>query len=386
MDINNRYINRLYGKIMKPSVILFALALFTLTTQAQDLPVADRIIEFPDVPGYLTLKCDFHLHTVFSDGSVWPNIRVQEAQRDGLDAIALTDHIEYQPHEDDIPHPDRNRSYDIALEAAEESDLIVLRGSEITRDMPPGHANAIFLKDANMLVMEDSVAVFYEANRQGAFTFWNHPHWTAQRDDGIATLTDLHRRLIREGLLNGIEVVNDGTYSDEAFQIAIDNNLTIMGTSDIHGLVDWRYNIPQGGHRPVTLVFAKERSAAGIQEALKAGRTTVWFENTLIGREEYLIPLIQSSLIVRGAAYQEDKTVLSVMIENVSDVAFLLDNHSVYTLHANTDIVTVAPHQTQRLMVKTLENKTSVVLPFGVLNAVMAPNTHPEISLNVSIR
>ena len=45
------------------------------------------LIEFPDVPGYLTLKCDLHMHTVFSDGSVWPNIRVQEALRDGLDAI-----------------------------------------------------------------------------------------------------------------------------------------------------------------------------------------------------------------------------------------------------------------------------------------------------------
>jgi len=32
--------------------------------------------------------------------------------------------------------------------------------------------------------------------------------------------------------------------------------LTIIGTSDIHGLIDWQYNVPQGGHRPITLVFA----------------------------------------------------------------------------------------------------------------------------------
>ncbi len=38
-----------------------------------------RKINFPDIPGYKTLLCDFHQHTVFSDGSVWPNIRVQEA-------------------------------------------------------------------------------------------------------------------------------------------------------------------------------------------------------------------------------------------------------------------------------------------------------------------
>ena len=60
-------------------------------------------INFPDILGYETLKCDFHMHTVFSDGQVWPTTRVDEAVREGLDAIAITDHIEYQPHKDDIP-------------------------------------------------------------------------------------------------------------------------------------------------------------------------------------------------------------------------------------------------------------------------------------------
>ena len=52
----------------------------------------DRTIEFPNVTGYKTLVCDLHMHTVFSDGSVWPNIRVQEAKRDGVHVIATTEH------------------------------------------------------------------------------------------------------------------------------------------------------------------------------------------------------------------------------------------------------------------------------------------------------
>ena len=52
-----------------------------------------RKIEFSDLPGYKTLICDLHMHSVFSDGSVWPDIRVQEAIRDGLDIIATTEHI-----------------------------------------------------------------------------------------------------------------------------------------------------------------------------------------------------------------------------------------------------------------------------------------------------
>ena len=95
-----------------------------------------RKIEFPNIPGSITLVCDLHMHTVFSDGSVWPNIRVQEAQKDGVDFISTTEHLEYQPWKDDIPHPNRNRGYQVAKEYASNTDVIVINGSEITRNMP----------------------------------------------------------------------------------------------------------------------------------------------------------------------------------------------------------------------------------------------------------
>jgi len=283
-----------------------------------------RKLKFPDIAGYKILKCDFHQHTVFSDGSVWPDIRVQEALMDGLDAISLTEHLEYQPHKADIPHPDRNRSYDIAIKEAANHDLIIVKGSEITRKMPPGHNNAIFISDPNKLLVDDSIQVFRDAKKQGAFIFWNHPAWTPQRKDGMASLTDVHRLLIKEKLLDGIEVVNGQMYSDEALQIALDNNLTIMGTTDIHKLVDWDFKIPQGGHRPLTLVFAQERNEASIKEALMNRRTVAVFKNLLIGRDEFLIPLIESSLKVTSAKYIGKYNVLGVEVENLSSVDITL--------------------------------------------------------------
>src|SRR5512138_3874216 len=101
-------------------------------------------IHLPDILGYKTLKCDFHMHTVFSDGLVWPTVRVDEAWREGLDAISITDHIEYQPHKGDIPK-NLNRSYDIALPRAKERGILLVKGTEITRDTPPGHFNALFI-------------------------------------------------------------------------------------------------------------------------------------------------------------------------------------------------------------------------------------------------
>ena len=38
----------------------------------------------PQIDDYQLLKCDFHIHTIFSDGIVWPSLRVQEAWEEGL--------------------------------------------------------------------------------------------------------------------------------------------------------------------------------------------------------------------------------------------------------------------------------------------------------------
>jgi hypothetical protein len=344
-----------------------------------------RSLQFPDVPGYKVMKCDLHMHTVFSDGSVWPDIRVAEALMDGLDAISLTEHLEYQPHKADIPHPDRNRSYELALKEARTHNLLIIRGSEITRKMPPGHCNAIFIEDANKMLVSDSVEVFREAKRQHAFTFWNHPMWTAQRPDGMSTLTPMHKMLINEHLLDGIEVANDGSYSDEALQIALDNNLTIMGTSDIHQLVDWTFDVPHGGHRPVTLVFVKDSTVEGIKEGLMNQRTVVAFKDLLIGRDEYLVPLVEASLKVTGAKYLERSTVLEVEIGNVTSSTFTLQNKGKFTLAQLGDVITLKPREKTLIQVKTKDKLTSVELPFEVLNAIHSPNSHPVITIPVKV-
>ena len=368
--------------------ILFIFILFALSLNGQQnhSHALGRVLKFPDIPGYKTLKCDFHQHTVFSDGSVWPDIRVQEALLDGLDAISLTEHLEYQPHKADIPHPDRNRSFDIAVKEAADHDLIIVKGSEITRKMPPGHNNAIFISDPNKLLLDDSVQVFREAKKQGAFVFWNHPNWISQRSDGIATLTDMHRLLIREKLLDGIEVVNDQTYSDEALQIALDNNLTIMGTSDIHKLIDWDFKTYEGGHRPITLVFAKERNEASIKDALMNRRTVAVYKNLLIGRIEFLVPLLESSLKITSAKYLGRSNVLSVEIENLTNIEITLQNKTGYTLHNNADVVVLKAGEKTIVDIKTVERKSDISLNFSVLSAVFAPQKHPDIILKTMIR
>ena len=335
---------------------------------------------FPDIPGYQSLLCDLHTHSVFSDGSVWPDIRVREALKDGLDVLSLTEHLEYQPHADDIPHPDRNRSYELAREMAAE-ELLIVHGSEVTRGMPPGHLNAIFITDANRLLVDDVTEALREAKRQGAFIFWNHPHSTGHQADGIARLTDMHRDLIADGLLNGIEVINDLTYSDEALQIALDHNLTILGTSDIHGLVDWRYEIPAGGHRPISIVFATERTESALREALFAGRTIGWSQDLLVGKAELLSQLASASLSTVAVNWMG--RILELEITNNSSALYLLRNLSDETFHDSGDLVTLPALSTTRLRLKVGDKEPPLEMEFEILNAIAAPRTHPRFHLHI---
>ena len=384
---------------------LIILFLFNITLYAQTEKKYERKLFFPDLDNYKTLLTDFHQHTIFSDGLVWPTIRVEEAVKDGLDAISLTDHLEYQPFSRDIPNPDRNRVYLVAKDFTDrinktvDKKLIIINGQEITRSMPPGHINAIFLDDANKLLHpNDSLKGIEEANKQNAFVFWNHPGWPAQRSDGIAKLDDFHRYLIDKNLLHGIEVVNELNYSEEALDIALKNNLTIMGTSDIHGLIDWLFKVPDDnesenknlpGHRPITMVFAKSKDKKSIKEALFEGRTAVFYNEMLIGKEENLKPLIEKCLVINNVnnlnlGYSEDgeSSIKKIEIENISDAPFFLKNLSDFTFETNSDIITIYPNSKHTISVRTRGNSLGE-LKFEVLNGIIAPKKYAKISLIV---
>lgn len=364
-------------------------------------PKEDRRIEFPDTKNYLTLTFDPHTHSVFSDGHVWPNARVAEAIRDGLDAIAITEHLEYQPHLADIPHPDRNRSYEIAAASRGENDVMVVAGSEITRQDPAGHINAIFINDANALLKNyvpedpsDTLAYYKEmskwpaqeavnaANAQNAFVFWNHSWWSSAFPNGIPEVSKFHKQNAKKKLLHGIEIANGDSYSEEAFQIALDLDLTLIGVSDIHGLIDWDFKPHEGGHRPVTLVLAKEKTQASLKEALFQGRTIVWYKNLLIAHKENMDELLASTLKITKAEYSAKSDVLHLEIENNSDAEFLLKNLSKYSFFYSADMLKVAPHGITKLEVKTGKRVDKVELDFEVLNALVAPKRYAKITLS----
>jgi 3',5'-nucleoside bisphosphate phosphatase len=283
-----------------------------------------KTVNLPDLPGYVTLKCDFHLHTVFSDGAVWPTVRVGEAFRDGLDAIAITDHIEYTPKKDFIPI-DYNAAWKIAEGTARDYNLILVHGAEITRKMPPGHMNALFIKDASLLTADSVMVVFAEAIKQGAFLQWNHPGWKSQEPDGIPKLYEIHKKLIEKGWLHGIEYFNDSEYYPLVMTFCKQFNLAVMANSDNHYVISEEYDKQANANRPMTLVFAKERNHDSLKEALFEGRTLAYFRDNIAGKEEFAKPFFYQCISV-GKPYLENEKNIYFEITNKSDVPFYLVN------------------------------------------------------------
>lgn len=264
-------------------------------------------IRIPDVGKFKVLKSDLHIHTFFSDGSVAPGQRVKEAWQEGLDVIAITDHVEYRPHKDYILG-DLNTSYKQAAKAAKPTDLLVIHGAEITRSKPLGHLNALFIEDGNKLDVPNELDALEEALKQGAFIQWNHPGWP----DDKSTFYPIHEKLIAEGKIHGVEVVNHTEFYPLVFDWPGKYNLAPAANTDVHGLVSLKF----AGRRPMTLVLSESRTLDGVKEALFARRTIAYYDNTLIGSEELLKSLVFSCVEVRFA------TDGSVIATNKSDLDF----------------------------------------------------------------
>ncbi len=263
----------------------------------------------PDAGPYTTLKCDFHMHTVFSDGEVWPTTRVTEAWRDGLDAIAITDHHIYRPHKADVKE-DIARPHEIALPLARQLGIILIPAVEFAEGNL--HANALFVTDANAfrgLSLADGFAL---ARKQNAFVFWNHPGWkgTASWFAPIAAAYDARQ-------LHGLEIVNGKSFYPEAYPWIGEKKLSILSNSDVHSPIDASYGRRE---RPLTLVMVDRADAGGIRAALEAGRTVAWMGGELWGSEALLRGLWEGAVKVSGNELTSRRG--GLMLQNRSAIPF----------------------------------------------------------------
>lgn len=358
-------------------------------------------IILPQVNGLNFYKADLHLHTIYSDGDVTPDMRVLEAWYDGLDIIAITDHMEYRRIEREMfqymdkyiredlrqkgdavntnimrkgPDADGvlvdfNVAYNSASRKAKDYGLLVVRGVEVTRKSN-GDYNAIFTTDNNAIYDPDLEQTLRNARAQGAFIVHNHPDYDANTSNN---LTEVSNGLYEKGLIDAVEVANGRKTWSYLYTHAVSGGYTPMANSDAHEFIYWKYGRP-GDHsipryRNMNLILAEELTEEAIHNALKYGNTIAYSNNNLVGRPNLLQVLFTSSVdfkIQRTSSTQHHVTV----INNSSLPYYFKIGNKEYILNALGSLHLTLPKDTQSIEVV-------------VLNMWYGNEDHPSVNIDL---
>lgn len=322
---------------MKRLFILVAMSIASATTMAQMAYYQDKTNvdmlrhatphevvrnEFilPEVGGYKVLKSDLHTHSIHSDGSILPEYRVREAWVDGLDVLAITEHIEWRPREGEMMSflkgyfacdaqqsdgntilADLNVANRAAMAAASDYGITVIPGAEITRNPHTiGHYNALFVQDVNTMYDPDPAESIRKARAQGAIIMHNHPGWVRTSVE----MLEFEKQVYGEGLIDGVEVMNGEEFYPPIIDRASKMGLFISANTDIHGTTAMDY-VAQGHRRNMTFILAKDNTLESIKEALLSRRTLAYSFGSLAGEEslvrEFFMACVQFDVVGEGA-------------------------------------------------------------------------------------
>lgn len=301
-------------------------------------------IILPQVKGFNCYKGDFHIHTTYSDGRVNPDGRVSEAWYDGLDVIAITDHYEgtsglskalkiaapqnggtpiaYKSAKKlNTPPADFNAIHQEAVKAAEKSGypMLIIKGCEMARNAQShGHFNALFLEDINTVYDPDMAEAFRKVKKQKGIIIHNHPAWRRKTSDK----TEFHEKVYGEGLIDGVEVVNGGTFYPHIVRRCLDEKLTMFANTDAHGLTSGYSKA--GHHRTMTLIFAKNLTEKAIKDAILKRRTIAYAKGCLIGEESWLVEFLNAAVDCKVVKEDAKKGNRTYMLTNMSSITYKL--------------------------------------------------------------
>ena len=353
--------------------------------------VLRREFVLPEVNGYKVLKADLHSHTIYSDGNVTPEYRVREAWVDGLDVLAITEHVEYRPSEGKMYNylkgylpaemqnlnmsevvkdmgilTNLNLSNELAAKAAVGYGITIIPGVEITRTPETiGHYNALFVEDANNVYDADPAASIRKARSQGAIIMHNHPGWRRKN----LQMTEFEQQVYGEGLIDGVEIMNGSEFYPSVVQRASDKNLFMAANTDIHSTTAMDYT-NQGHRRNMTFILAKDASPESLKDALKKRRTLAYSFGTLAGDEQLVKDFFLAC--VKLETFRVDgKGKRSVRMTNNSSMDFVLN------FGGN-------PVQLRAFTSRNVSVAKDKKLNFTVENLwVPTENKHPEFSLKI---
>ena len=214
---------------------------------------ADRIPPRPALRAgdYWVLSGDFHVHAFPGDGALAPWALRDEAARAGLDVIAVTNH---------------NQSFTgrLAEWVSETGDgPLMLLGQEITN--PEYHMIAAGI-DRTVNADQPAAGAIADVHAQGGVAIAAHPSRRFHGYDADAAVANL----------DGAELAHADIHRDANFRVdlaaffarvrGVNPDVAAIGSSDFHAM-------PPVVGRCRTYLFVRERTKAGVLDAIRGGRT-----------------------------------------------------------------------------------------------------------------
>ncbi len=349
----------------------------------------------PQVDGLNCYTADLHAHTIYSDGELSPEERVKEAWCDGLDILAITDHIETRRQERNMlkflkgyspdkkgfepintrvsrgKHADErgivsdlNFSTELARQTAKSyPELTIIKGAEISREpVHIGHYCALFTTDNNAIYSRDDAEAIRNARAQGAIITHNHPGWERTSCD----MTEFHKKVYGEGLIDGVEISNGTSFYPEIVGRCIDKKLYMVSATDIHASTS--YYKKQNFYRNMTLIFAKDKGDKSLRKAFLSQKTLGYSGGYIIGEESLLAKFFQAS--VKAHYVGAVKKGIRVSLTNQTSFDYLLKYNGIE--------IPVPAFQT---IFVTLKDEKAV---FEVKNMIHTDYQHPTIELKLN--
>jgi hypothetical protein len=176
---------------------------------------------------------DFHVHTIFSDGWISVEERINWYIRTGISGAAFSDH-------------DNIRGATLAQDYVNRKglDFIVIMAEEWTDNINDIHMNYFGINEeivplqsyipGGPKAMNASDTINY-IKSNGGFITVNHYNYDPNPNGGFGVPYSMDQ--LRDWGVDGFEIVNGGSYGTKYQQIrdyCLTNNLTCIGGSDIH--------------------------------------------------------------------------------------------------------------------------------------------------------
>lgn len=258
----------------------------------------------PDLAYRRPLRCDFHIHTYYSDGHQSPTEMAIRGRELGLDLLAITDHDCYPPSQEAIAGAKRLGLNLICLPGEEVSfetwDMLSIAADVGIKELfetAEAQAEIAHLAEelagrklAGGLRAEEYAPVRWVVqaiHRHGGQAFLCHPYWVLSSRRYHLDMR-LYDQLVADAEFDGVELLGEVRYEDNLLSIAHYQGLVasgqripIIGCSDTHDREHY-----YGCYW--TIVFAKEPTAKGALAAIADGYSVACSTVGPTGKQEGL--------------------------------------------------------------------------------------------------